>query len=1561
MLGKSKTKNNFGLIPTLKDKKYQYISRSTNKKIAKIENDNNNNQNNKDKFKNSSNLIDINKHKNSNDKYKKYIPEFSQNNSLLNLISKNQNSNYNNNKNININLISMPKNRLFVMNNISNNNSSLFFNINDEMKINSNNNIMTLNKQKSKNIYQGNVGLENINNLNIQKYNIKKNYEEYINSNNNSLEENLIKNKNSAHLNKKGVNYNNNLILESRINNNITSNKNGEKNNNNNKYFIQKILTNLFSSNKKMSNNTNTKKTNNINKKDNKNFVNDSFNNNKITNYNSKNFSNNYFNKEKKYTEKNKETPRLKSGKYNNKKKISGLFSANPKEKNSKLITEINNSKSKKINDNFTKRNLSINIHSYKGNDYKFKTSIDLDLNIKNYNNDSENNVRKLNLNQVFNLKLYDKNKSTNNKNDKHNNFNSLNNISIGDKKEKNIININATSNAKNKKLCYVNNNNNLRDNSKNQSNTFFINTRMEEKNLESNNHNNDKRLTKFSPKNIFIKGIKKTNIQRFFSYSKNKTNLNNNINFMNNIKKINFNDTKKIVSKNSTRREIVSNDNDKKKNKISEIIFLDNKKGNNKYNNISNSAKKQRTKEIMGDSFVKIRKRKPKYSDINRIIEINNLKCMKYINNSEINNLKKININFSTNEANDIKLNNNVNNNHKRNNHSASHNSINNRDDKYIISKIGSIFKPKIDNNIRRSFKDSNNKNKINYNLISLLDNKSKEKNKKEKNAKHKNRFLGVYESNKKVNKYNKKINLDLEKINMEIDENKTKENILQNTLTMYSIYILSKYYNTCDKIGIAKISLYDKDKNIIPIEYSITNEGLNVNYLFNTNSEFSLRNDIFNDSGFIPFISNFESNFCINFYIKNIYIPIIEFIDINNYSDINNGISPIKEIKIFKTDILLYKGILELKNPNLIKLKNNNNENDIILLEDLEKKKKLQLLNENKKSLTYTIFKSLINENSDFTENIFKLNRYNSARNTFNENYINSSENNNTNFNNNYNFNDDNNMNNKSKSFVQNSDMAFNKENENTENIMFFKTSQENSNINNNITLFSNRCKDLSNTNVSNLNLYTSEIIDNEKEINFSKTLKNPNINSSKLFLNSYNSVSDDCNNLFRTSIGYGGFQDLTNLSHPNTQSQRNFLDLNKISIYLKSNYGHKKYIGLTGIIFLDENNEQIDIEKAKAIGALPKDLRTIYNDDSDNRIFENLFNGINNTNDSDNMWVTRIKKNEIPYFELFFQEKIKLAKIIIYNYNEKDKLEIGTKEIDIYIDNYFYHKYNLIQGTGETAYVNPENKKIAKFDFGQEILFNTDFINENNFDSNENNISKEFIHEGLDEIKFASNLFEQCYETPYLPYGNNIKIQLMSYYFDNNKNIENNNSNKINDYFIGIEDIQIFNEEGNNILNKESKEDKDDIKYKIVSNREIKYNKQNDNNNSNKLILLKGKYNEEENGNIIYDDENYLFYIFETSIQIGYIQFFPLNLTKIIDNEEKNFYYKTKEIKIFCDDKIIYEGFIFKEKPTIILFSCDEKITKNINQDYLTKNFNERKVEEIETNNYNSLILN
>jgi len=39
------------------------------------------------------------------------------------------------------------------------------------------------------------------------------------------------------------------------------------------------------------------------------------------------------------------------------------------------------------------------------------------------------------------------------------------------------------------------------------------------------------------------------------------------------------------------------------------------------------------------------------------------------------------------------------------------------------------------------------------------------------------------------------------------------------------------------------------------------------------------------------------------------------------------------------------------------------------------------------------------------------------------------------------------------------------------------------------------------------------------------------------------------------------------------------------------------------------------------------LPKDLHTLYNDDKEKRIFENIFNGENNTNDINNMWATKM----------------------------------------------------------------------------------------------------------------------------------------------------------------------------------------------------------------------------------------------------------------------------------------------------------------------------------------------
>ena len=1608
MLNKSKTKNHFGnyIFSSQKnEKKSQYISRSTNKKISSDKNKKIKINNNSKEFKISSTLMEMCL-QTKNNKYKKNISDFSQNNSLYNLIAKNKNNN-----------MSIPKTKLLLQEN-SINNSSLIFNINEDMKMKNNNSVISFNKQNNskqkisnfekqnnkKNVYHKDI--ENKNNINIQKYSIKNNYDinqrnygKYINSNNNSKEESITKNKKNCNISKSGnnnySNNNNDLILDSNNNNYITYHKNK---NINNKYILQKILTNLFSSNKK--NKVNIRKDNN-NNRENK-FINDSFNNNKIINNRS---NNNYLNlnyNDKTYIDKRKETPRLKSNNCNI-KKISGLFSANNKDKESNIITDIGNSKSKKTNENINKRNLSINIHSCNINECKFKTSLNYDVISKK----QDNIIPKVNLNQVFNLKLYEKTKIPNS----NSNFSSNNNNINNNKSIKENINNNIKknfSNNNNKKLFFISNNNIIKNNNinnfgdskeiitnkqnDNKNNTiqdYSKKKEQKEQNAGGGGANNIKnsKTKKFSPKNIYTKDIRKSHLQRFFSYSKEKKNIkNNNNNFMNNIKKINFNDNKKSLSKNSTRRCVNSHDN-KSQSSNGDLKCV------NKDNNCNSHKKYKKGKELISDSYINLRKKKTKYSDINKII---NLKCLKYINNSsEINNLKKCNNNkCNTNET--IKKNNNQ----RKNNHSASHNNLNNNKGKYDISRIGNLFKPVMENNIRGSYKEAN-KQRQNFELLSSLGKKMKTKNKINnnnysnkknknnnehyKNIRNKNKYYGIYDSNIKENNYNsnlinninKQLNIG-ELVNLDIDENKANENIAKNSLTMYSIYILSKYYNY-EKIGISKISLYDTNKNLIPIEYSNTSDNIKVNYLFDVNPQFSYLSDKINDSYNIPLIAEFKDNYNINFYIKNIYNSSLEYIYIYNYSDVNNGISPVKEIEIFKTNVLLYKGCLELNNPNIIHISSYTDEKqnqEKLSINDLINNEKGNLIKNKGKSLTFTIFKSLVNDNLDPNDNNFKFNKYNSARNTFHtnryaEDFYNINNKNNEN----------NNINQISNSYINN--LEYNNENgiENQDNALFFQTNYDNNNF------FSNTLKDFSKTNISNLNYLGNEFnlnFQNENENNFSKTLKSPNY-STKLFLNSYNSAFDDCDNLFRTSIGYMNKLDgLNNYNNNNDNNNlnindynnnlnsndyndnnyicdnnennnigQNYIEFNNIMIHLKSNYGHRKYIGLTGIIFIDDKNEQINIEKAKSIGAMPKDLRTVNNDDSDYRIFENVFNGNNNTNDIDNMWVTKLTKNDNPpYMELDFEEKIKLSKIIIYNYNEKDKLDIGTKTIDFYFDNYYYKTIYLKQGTGEVANVNNDKNL---YDFGQEIRFNSNFVNNeyDNFDiSNKMSSTGVSLYEKEEnrDIKYASNLFEQCYETPYLPCGNCIKFQFMSYYCDKHNEIKNNYYE--NDLYFGLNNIEIYNEEGINILKTNMNNKRNN--FKIMSNRELKgYN---DGNNKN--IIIKGIYNEDENKNIIFDDENNLFYFFDKFIQISYIKLIPFDNDNDINN---NKIYKIKEIKIFCEDKIIFEGSLYDNKPTIILFTSENKIIKGINKSYLTKYIEQREVKEIETKNYYSLILN
>ena len=91
---------------------------------------------------------------------------------------------------------------------------------------------------------------------------------------------------------------------------------------------------------------------------------------------------------------------------------------------------------------------------------------------------------------------------------------------------------------------------------------------------------------------------------------------------------------------------------------------------------------------------------------------------------------------------------------------------------------------------------------------------------------------------------------------------------------------------------------------------------------------------------------------------------------------------------------------------------------------------------------------------------------------------------------------------------------------------------------------------------------------------------------------------------------------------------------------------------------------------------------------------------------------------------------------------------------------------------------------------------------------------------------QIKFASFLYKQCYETPYLPCGYYLKFILSSNYYKGNVPIEETD---IKYFDIGFNKIEIYDEDGKNITNNDYKNidnniSDNSISYKIISNCEI-----------------------------------------------------------------------------------------------------------------------------------------
>ena len=1269
------------------------------------------------------------------------------------------------------------------------------------------------------------------------------------------------------------------------------------------------------------------------------------------------------------------------------------------KEKNNLKKKYINSAKNKKIENNSNiKKSENINIDYNKSNEFDKKQIINrkyVKKEEKSENNYPKNNrYKKINGNsdnkieiflssQIKNnviskedlLSLFNNNNSIRNKNIIHKNLNNYTSTNPNIKKDNNN-NYKSSFNKNYEKSCPKLNFNKYKYASYRQGqNNINIKKINNEKIKEENNEN----ISKISVRGNFSSNY---TLLESNNYIKNKININhidnNRKNLINSTKSNDYNKNiiefflpNKLKQNSNNINENIGNfqkimrrnkikDNNQKQ-KVNTQTNLNTNKIELKNSSNVIGVKKIRTfheknnnnnKKDLSLHNIAFKKKRPRYfdSEINSNI-IDSTNVLKKIKN------KNTYINIIRKAFNNQNKNNN-------NNNYMSNNILENNSQR--DSKSVNIIRNRSNSNINNNKKDKKNKyineHYINK-LMTVIDNNNENKlSNRQYSQSNKNEI--IYKENNYVNEIIDNNN------NKEMNDDKIIQNISNNSLNTYSIFISHKYYKSQNKIALRKIKLFDFNDNEIPVIFYRTNADFNNGRLFNTTmtnleirKENNLRDEIMKNS--IPFLTQIQKDIYIYFYLNNNKSESIKYIQIENYvNKLNKNISPVKNVEIYKGQNLVYKGMLS-NNINIIEMIRNNSKlnvymerpfstsktrKDIIIKNTIRTKPEFNTYTKNKtnsKELYYSARNNLFNqfnEQANIKEEEYNENdNYNNNTNNLlqSSEFINKNANSNINHikgNNTINIHINNNTNN-----ITNLEIFEKKErNEKKSNGSYYFTmqntkkneEQENElkmSLNQNLDMSFGRINSDSNENNNNANYNQNDIINYERtfENNDGIIQENKEINYSDNTYNG-NTLLNSMNNSFHNKLLYNANN--TN----NTTNNNNYIQFNKIKFILTSNYGHKKHIGLTGIEFYNMKGDLINIESALSIGALPKDLRTIYDDENDLRIFENVFNGFNNTDEIENMWATKLKKTEPKSFiELYFKEKIKVSKLKIYNYNEKNNLQIGVKTIDLYLDDKFYDTIYLKPGIGDIAYdyinlkeeiSNDSSDDGLNFnkenDFGQIILFP---INNQNLDNS--------LHDNLEEIKYASSLFEQSYETPFMPYGNYIKFEFLSNYYKGKPINDEGKILKYND--IGLDSIEIYNNENKNILSKKS-----DYKYKIISNCEIFHNKK------NKLILNGAQNN---NGN------NCFFYLFDTSIKISYIKLNPLT------KNMKSIFNTVKEIKIFCDTKIIFEGELYIDHPTIILFTCDEKYIKQINKKYLTQKYNERNDEEIINDKYFSLILN
>ena len=378
-----------------------------------------------------------------------------------------------------------------------------------------------------------------------------------------------------------------------------------------------------------------------------------------------------------------------------------------------------------------------------------------------------------------------------------------------------------------------------------------------------------------------------------------------------------------------------------------------------------------------------------------------------------------------------------------------------------------------------------------------------------------------------------------------------------------------------------------------------------------------------------------------------------------------------------------------------------------------------------------------------------------------------------------------------------------------------------------------------------------------------------------------------------------------------NPKGKSNIDYQICDKLEIILLINYGNSKNMGLSGIEFYDENESLIDIDSNTNYIKTNQKIQI----NKQKKLLNNLFNCKNDSTNINNMFFI---KNEEAVIEIDFKQKMKIKKIIIYNFNSDVLKNCCVKILCL-----LFYINKKPEKNMKRIYLN-KNLGEEGIEYGQIIKypFNNCF-GIKRF----KNLSKEIKNNLLNSDIIYNEEYD--YYCPTYPSGFIIKILLLNNWGRNE--------------YIGFEQIQLFDENNNEILLIE------DGNNEIISKKEEKIIPDIYLLPENRRLDLKLKPMVLTNYK---NKENRIYIIFNNLIMIS-----KINIINYYKYDE----IAVKDIKILIDDNVIFEGELNKNLNEIF-FSTMKKneFNKENKEQILKSNKKERYAEKIFENGTKVLSL-